>query len=224
MTINRYLNIWYGSSVNLYQCEMCSLVINVSYNLWNEWRRVCPRTNWCRLNNKWNSEGKAAQGVVLWLDIWRKAMSKICAYNELTFFQPLDGFTAMFVHWHLTPSFYCQCPASVPAPSPPSECHLLPGTSLTSSIPDRLEQCAEQYQSIPTIFHANVTKYDVAALSCHPLQHSSCWEALRNSPKLLLYDKALACGDFFLDKTATLSGKNWYWKLGTRDQDAIPTS
>lgn len=33
MTVNRYLNIRYGSSVNLQQCEMCSLVINVSYKL-----------------------------------------------------------------------------------------------------------------------------------------------------------------------------------------------
>lgn len=130
----------------------------------------------------------------------------------------------MFVHWHLNLSFYCQCPAFVPVPSPPSECHLLPGTSLTSSIPDRLEQSADQYQPISTIFHANITKCDAPARSCHPLQHSSCWNALRNSPKLILYDKALACGDFFLDKTATPSGNNWYWKSGTRDQDAIPAS
>lgn len=46
------------------------------------------------------------------------------------------------------------------------------------------------------VFHENMTKYDAPAISCHPLQHSSCWEAFKNSPKLIVYNPALAYGDF----------------------------
>lgn len=117
---------------------------------------------------------------------------------KLTLFQPPGGFTAMFVQWHLTHSFHSQCPALVPAPSPPSECHLLPGTSLSwsASIPDRLEQCAGQHLSISFSMQTWPNMMVYPALSCQPLQHSSCWEAFKNSTKLFLDDPAVACWDF----------------------------
>lgn len=89
----------------------------------------------------------------------------------------------MFARWHLTHSFHSQCPALVPAPSPPSARHLLPGTSLTwsASISDRLEQCADQHLSISTFSMQIYPKImPCPALFSHPLHQTSCWEEFRN--------------------------------------------
>lgn len=227
MTINRYLNIWYGSSVNLYQCEMCSLVINVSYNLWNEWRRfVQGPTDVDYTINEIQRE-KMPKELCCDLIYYGETMSETCKYNQTDIISATRWIYCDV--WHLTHSFHSQRPAPVPAPSPPSECHLLPGTSLTWSarIPDRLEQCADQHLSISTFSmqtRPNMMLYP--ALSCHPLQHSSCCCCCcccKNSTKLILHDPALACGDFSWPDSDT----KWHKLVLTAgrnrgDQDAIP--